>query len=90
MHNLHLRNIDDHLMLALKQSAAQQATSMNKCILALLKKSLEKASSRIKLRHDFDEFLGKYWLCAVGIPGHRGARGGVLSRRGWLKFGQAA
>lgn len=62
MHNLHLRNIDDHLMLTLKQRAAQKSVSMNKFILMLLKSCVDPMPNRVTIRHDFDEFLGSWTI----------------------------
>lgn len=60
MHNLHLRNVDDLLMLNLKQKAAEKSMSMNKFILMLLKGCVETTQNRITIRHDFDEFSGSW------------------------------
>jgi len=60
MHNLHLRNIDDHLMLVLKQQAAKCSMSMNKFILMTLKSCTGVPQQRVSVRHDFDEFLGSW------------------------------
>ena len=60
MHNLHLRNIDEHLMAHLKQKAIEKSVSMNKFILMILKKNTETAQSRVTIRHDFDEFSGSW------------------------------
>lgn len=60
MHNLHLRNIDEHLMLHLKQKAAEKSVSMNKFILMILKNSAEPLQNRVTVRHDFDEFSGSW------------------------------
>lgn len=62
MHNLHLRNIDDDLMLILKQKAIQKAMSMNKLILMLLKTSVDPMPKRTAICHDFDEFSGSWSL----------------------------
>ena len=60
MHNLHLRNIDEHLMAHLKRKATEQSVSMNKCILMILKSNVETAQNRVTIRHDFDEFSGSW------------------------------
>lgn len=60
MHNFHLRNIDNDLMLTLKHQAAKQAISMNKFIIMLLKSVVHPGSKRTTIRHDFDEFSGSW------------------------------
>lgn len=59
MHNIHVRNIDDDLMLDLKALALKKSISMNKLIITLLQKVIGK-TPRTVICHDFDKFSGTW------------------------------
>lgn len=59
MHNIHVRNIDDDLMLNLKALTLKKSISMNKLIITLLHKAIGK-TPRTVICHDFDKFSGTW------------------------------
>lgn len=60
MSNIHVRNIDDQLMLDLKVYAEKKSISVNKCIVFLLQKAVSTKHSRMTVQHYFDQFSGSW------------------------------
>jgi hypothetical protein len=61
MKSIHVRKIDDHLMLQLKKAATLQKVSVNTLILSLLRYGLGLTKKRkLPVYTDLDQFIGTW------------------------------